>query len=185
MFFNKKISLIFFLMFFFIAGGCASKMQVNVDGRPMPDSTVVVKNHETGIRVEGYMARMVQKNNGDESELYPADYLDFENEKPYELDSDTVAVAGKFRVVNPNNKTYFLKVVYTLNYPGEKFPYITSHVLYEGSAREKTFNINRKAENSRPEVEVRLLVEKGEVSDNKNSKEPSVFGIPISYQVED
>lgn len=72
-------------------------MQMNVDGMPMPNTTLATKDYETGIRAEAYMARMVQKDNGDENEISPADYLEIENKEIHELDPDTVAVSGKVK----------------------------------------------------------------------------------------
>lgn len=182
MVFKRTIFLMFVLAFMSLTG-CATKMQMNVDGVPMPNTTLTTKDNETGIRAEAYMARMVQKDNGDEKEISPADYLEIENKEIHELDPDTVAVSGKVRIINPQNRKYFIKVIYTLDYPGKKFPYVVSHVLYEGEAREKTFDINRNVEDSRPEVECRIVVAKGEASRFREGNELSVFDIRTTYKV--
>lgn len=179
---NKETVFLLLVLIFLLLTGCATKMQMNVDGMPMPNTTFVVKNEETGIRAEAYMARMIRKDNGGESEVAPADYLEIENKEIHELDPDTVSVSGKVRIINPQNKKYFIKVIYTLDYPGKKFPYVVSHVLYEGKAREKIFDINRNVEKSRPEVECCIMIDQGEFQFKKDESSP-MFNICTTYQV--
>ncbi len=150
-----------------VMSGCAIKPQiVYEDGRLVPTVIYMERNFQTGIAVEGCVARMVKKEKEEESkdELEAAGFLRLGINEFQELEKDTLAVRGEVRTVNPNERSYTLFVKYSLDYKEERksWPYHVYRVLYKGNSRDETVFFQRYIEEANPRINLRVIIQEGE-----------------------
>ncbi len=106
------------------------------------------------MRVEAVVADWKTKKKGQEDNF--PHYLKVG--ESYYLPSDINYIGGRIRVVNPLKKEYTLKIVYTVKYGDDKFPFIISHVVYGGIGVDRVFKIGRQVGKKRTEISVRVVV---------------------------
>ncbi|MFW6242874.1 MAG: hypothetical protein ACOC2W_01820 [bacterium] len=173
----RNMLFLIFIMLFSI--GCAGKVSVvDKNNIKLPTTTYTSKDYDTNIEVETFIASMIKD---EKSKNYkPLNYLKTNN-KLNELDVNVKKVSGKIKIKNPENKFYYVRIVYELFYDDNKFPYIISNVLYEGSSLEKVFQFSRDIDNKNPITNCLIIIGKGE-SYNLNFDKNSIFEIKTKYQ---
>ncbi len=156
----RNLCLLSLLTVLLAVSGCAPRVVQFVydDGTPAPTTIYMERNFQTGISVEAYVARIVVEENEDSSRIVPAEYLRLGINEFQELPKDTFAIGGKIRIINPNERSYTLFVVYKLDYKEEGWPYWVSRVLYMGNSKDETFSVRREIEPANPRVNMRIAI---------------------------
>jgi hypothetical protein len=138
-----KTIIIFLLLV--VLSGCGAKQTILVDGMPAPESTHVFRDIETNTRIEANVASFIWEKPEDKEKgreyLYPAKYLEINNDQVVEIPRDTVYVGGTVRIINPERSYYFLKAEYLFKEGGQSKK--VSRMIYHGDGRGEVFNVGR------------------------------------------
>lgn len=174
----KKVLLSFFV--FLIVGGlmfaCGGKHLNEMRAHRI----YAKKNFAAQMRIEASMTQI--------SHDGKIDYLNVGNQEIQKLNTKTTAVAGKIRIMNPLKKEYHFYTLKLIVYPEKEEAYVVYEVLYEGSAEDNIFNIERTVSAQPQKVMTRLVVEEGKAPQKGEEKnlpftDSGVFNVGVKYQI--
>jgi len=138
-----KSSIIFVTFIFLLVVGCTPKINIQLEGRPVPNYVVRANLLGSGISLETALIKYYGKKEGDEL-LSTYEYLALGTEKPHKVNSDnTQKIKVMVLVHNPQKETYSMWVEYSIDKDvGTSLSRHTNEPVYEGSLSRKEFDFS-------------------------------------------
>lgn len=136
-----KLCILFLSALVLLVAGCAPQMNIQLEGRPVPNYVNRASLINSGITVETALIRYFGQKEGDEL-LSTYEYLELGTEKPHKIKmEDTQRLKVMVLVNNPNREYYALWIDYAINKDdGVSLSRQAQEPSYEGKLSRKEFD---------------------------------------------
>lgn len=138
-----KKSIIFVSLILLLVIGCTPKINVQLEGRPVPNYVVRANLLNSGIQVETALIKYYGQKEGDEL-LSTYEYLALGTEKPHKINIDnTQKLKVMVLVNNPQKEKHSIWIEYSIDKDGGvSLSRHTNEPVYEGSLSRKEYNFD-------------------------------------------
>jgi hypothetical protein len=144
----KKGIIIIVSFIFILVIGCTPKINVQLEGRPVPNYVNRANLLNSGIQIETALIKYYGTKEGDEL-LSTYEYLALGTEKPHKINIDnTQRLKVMVLVHNPQKEKYSMWIEYSIDKDGGvSLSRHTNEPVYEGSLSRKEFNFDLPLQN--------------------------------------